>query len=946
MADMYDVAVLGCYSNSNYGGSLTVLATYRTVKDLGYSVRMLKLGGHKDDNTLLYNQFVEFTKAKINNADVRRVWNRYFNNFLLCSDWTLFKNWFLPNDIKLFDWVEDNKNKITFASSFGSGKGNYKESDLPKLKERLSRFSALSVREIFGVEICEELGVKAIQMPDPVFSQKKEFYTTLAEAQNHNKITDNYAAVYLLDMDDETIDLALKTAEKLNLKPLFIIPNKDRRAVEKIKGYDYISAGVDGVSSWLYYLSNSDYIITNSFHGICIAMIYRKNFSAINRKRYSPLRVKELLNATDLIDKLIISEEDISKSVNAIMPVDKIDTKLEEYYNKTRNFLKNSIKTPNSTTNTIDNKAIQRFDALERNLCTGCLACVNACPKKCIKSDRDEVSGFIYPKLIETECVNCGICLKACPVLSQTKPSSVENTVFCGYSLNNDIRGNSTSGGFFSEIAIGFFDKYKENAVVFGAAYETPSTICHIEINTPQELPKIRQSKYVQSELRQSYTKIENYLKEGKAVLFCGTPCQCAGILQYLKTKKPDITKLYLVDFVCHSVNAPYAYSSYIEDLSNQRGKKVKSVWFRNKEKSWEIPSTRIDFEETDDYYLKSRKEDDFYKGFLRYNLYPRRSCNNCKFKGVDRITDFTLADAWGVRIEEDSSNGVSTAIIHTDKGRELFEDIKNRLYIEEKSVDIVAKGNAHLNRSSKAGKYSEYFFSRLSQKTPFSQIISEIESRNSTNKDKIDNLIQTETEKTSENIKNSAPEFKIPENVMVNGAIIRAHPTAEIIVKGGAKLILNNDKFPGSESNCLIDLKAGAKIIVEGNFKIYHSCRIVVHKNAVLTLGRGYINTDSKIICSKSITIGNAIIAPDCYIVDSDYHTIQDENGNIINPSAPVKFEGHVWLGQNVTVLKGVTIGTGTCVGAKSLVTKDIPPNSLAVGVPAKVIKSNIKWQ
>ena len=92
------------------------------------------------------------------------------------------------------------------------------------------------------------------------------------------------------------------------------------------------------------------------------------------------------------------------------------------------------------------------------------------------------------------------------------------------------------------------------------------------------------------------------------------------------------------------------------------------------------------------------------------------------------------------------------------------------------------------------------------------------------------------------------------------------------------------------------------------------------------------------------AVTIGDAIIAPSCYIIDSDFHRIL-ENGKVINPPAPVKFSGHVWLGQNVTVLKGVTIGYGSCIGAKSLVANDIPPNSLAAGVPAKVIKSNIKW-
>ena len=606
-----------------------------------------------------------------------------------------------------------------------------------------------------------------------------------------------------------------------------------------------------------------------------------------------------------------------------------------------------------------------RIDALPHEECTGCMACLNACPKKCIATATDMNTGFIYPEIDEISCIHCGLCKKACPVLNKKEIPKQENVVYCGFSNNSEIRYKSTSGGFFSELAIALLSQ--GNSVIYGAAYETPFRVCHIGIENKEELPQIRQSKYVQSEMRTVYLDIEKNLKKGKTVLFCGTPCQCAAMNQFLSLKKVDTEKLYLVDFICHSVNSPKAYEAYLKDIEHQNNDAISSVWFKNKEDSWRRFSTRIDFKSKKQYYIKNRYEDDFYKAFLKYHLFSRHSCTKCNFKGENRLSDITLADAWGIPMDCDNTHGISTAIIHTKKGKELFSSIQDRLYLEEKNTSNVAKGNRNFMSSVSPGKYEAYFYQRLAENIPFSSILKEIESKSLADtptkkapeispvakKIEVKSVADTPTKKAPEispptkdveiksveTIIKKASDFAAPEK----GILIRAHPTAKIELKNNAKLILNHGAF-SNEHNCLIEMSEGSRIIVEGTFKIYHSCRIRLHKNAVLILGNGYMNTNGIIGCKKSITIGDAIIAPNCYIIDSDFHRII-ENDKVINPSAPVKFSGHVWLGQNVTVLKGVTIGYGSCIGAKSLVANDIPPNSLAAGVPAKVIKSNIKW-
>lgn len=165
---------------------------------------------------------------------------------------------------------------------------------------------------------------------------------------------------------------------------------------------------------------------------------------------------------------------------------------------------------------------------------------------------------------------------------------------------------------------------------------------------------------------------------------------------------------------------------------------------------------------------------------------------------------------------------------------------------------------------------------------------------------------------------------------------------TAKInIVKGSLALnryITKKDPFIGN-----LEMYKNATLNVQNTFFIHSSCDIMVFENAKLSLGSGYINRYCKIRCYTSISIGqNVAISENFNIWDSDAHEILD-NGNA---TAPIVIGNKVWIGTNVTVLKGVTIGDGAVIAAGSLVNKDIPANCLAGGVPAKVIKTNIQWK
>ena len=938
---MFDVALLGRYNNLNWGGQLTVLASFVTIKELGFTVKMLKLKNHDPDIKHLYNSFVEYTKVEVNNPSPCKNWNNNFDSFVLCSDWTFNKNWFLPLETRLFTWVNDDKKIVSYASSFGKENGGYTENDYPMLKEKISRFSAISVREKSGISLLKKIGIdNAVQVPDPVFGQKESFYSNLAQKEQRLNVDRPYVAVYLLDMREASVKKALSFCKSLGKEPVFCILFKDRGKTGLIGEYEHYVEGVDGVPLWLKCIEGADYVITNSFHAICMSLIFHKEFIAFERQGFSNTRVGDILETLNLKERFVKVDDNAIPAMSEIDYV-KIQERIDDFYCRTRDFIFNALSDEKKVKTS---KNVQRIDSLPQSACVGCMSCKNVCPVNCIDENENKQTGFYFPKIEEEKCVHCGLCAKVCPVINKREKNHSLEKVYCGYSLDEKTRYESTSGGFFTEIAMHTLED--PEAVVFGAAYETPYEVAHEEIKNIVEISKIRQSKYVQSRMRDTYKRIEERLKNDKTVLFCGTPCQGAALSAYLETKGVNRDRLVIVDFICHSVNSPKAYQAYLREIEDSFGKKISRVWFKNKEIEWKRFTTRIDFEGTDDYYIKDRYEDPFYKGFLKHHLYSRSSCTTCQFKGVDRYSDITLADAWGISTGKDDKHGISTAIIHTEKGQKVFDAIRDRLFSVEKSVDDISRGNPNFMSASSLGKYSEYFYSRLGEGVAFSKIIEEIEGGNFAPISEKETLKSGDESRSEENIivlKNG--EWLKSEMVILNGAIIQAAQTAQIVLTKGSRLVLNEGLLPGSKEECLIRLEEGAKLVIDGTFKIYHSSRIVVHKDAYLKFGSGYMNTNGKIICRKSIEINDAIIAPDCYIIDSDYHSLRDKDGNVINHSAPVKFLGHVWLGQNVTVLKGVTIGKGACVGAKSLVNKSIPAHCLAVGNPAQVIKEDISW-
>ena len=214
--------------------------------------------------------------------------------------------------------------------------------------------------------------------------------------------------------------------------------------------------------------------------------------------------------------------------------------------------------------------------------------------------------------------------------------------VYLAFHENNEILERSTSGGAFSAIAEVFCAK---EYAIFGAAFDENLTVQHNNIIDRKELYKFSGSKYVQSVIGKSYSHAEAFLKNGKRVLFSGTPCQIAGLRSYLGK---EYENLLCVDLICHGVPSPLVLKKYISFLENKRGKKIEYISFRDKSKhGWLIPCTRIDFvsSERAEYHLTA---DDLYGKISLNNIALRESCYSCKFAKSKRVGDLTIGDFWG----------------------------------------------------------------------------------------------------------------------------------------------------------------------------------------------------------------------------------------------------------------------------------------------------------
>lgn len=328
--------------------------------------------------------------------------------------------------------------------------------------------------------------------------------------------------------------------------------------------------------------------------------------------------------------------------------------------------------------------------------CCGCGNCYLKCPKKAIKFETNK-EGFKYPIIDEKKCIGCGLCQKVCPILAN-KTVSTENfpKSFAVKNKNIELLKNSSSGGFFSGVALNVL---KSNGVVYGSSYDENLNVKHIRINKISELNKIQGSKYVQSDLENIFLSVKNDLNNEKQVLFSGTPCQVSALKIFLNK---EYDNLLTCDLVCHGVPSQKIFSKYIEYLEKKYKSKVLSYDFRNKEKKGWGLTAKVIFSNGKIKYINS-DFDPYYENFLNCNIY-RESCYNCKFANKYRISDFTMADYWGVlSVHNDfyDENGVSLILVNNQKAYDWLMKNQKLFDILDTDFNLAVKKNQNVIKPS-----------------------------------------------------------------------------------------------------------------------------------------------------------------------------------------------------------------------------------------------------
>jgi len=328
--------------------------------------------------------------------------------------------------------------------------------------------------------------------------------------------------------------------------------------------------------------------------------------------------------------------------------------------------------------------------------CMGCHGCQNICPKNCITMDVDK-EGFLYPKVDYDLCIKCNRCIDSCPIVNKT---SVDNNpvAYASINRNEQIRMASSSGGLFTLISKLVIDK---RGVVFGASFNNKFELEHNYVDNEEELSKLRGSKYVQSKIGYSYINAKDFLDSGRIVLFSGTPCQIAGLNSYLM--KP-YDNLLTLDIICHGVPSPEVWRKYVEFRERAAQSSIQRIDFRQKNEGWNRYSVLFLFKNNTE-YRRTLNEDLYMKAFLS-DICLRPSCYNCGFKTLNRQSDMTLADFWGIENilpEMDDNKGTSLIFVNSKKGREMFDSMSNDMIF--KVVDI----NEAIKYNSAAIKSVEY---------------------------------------------------------------------------------------------------------------------------------------------------------------------------------------------------------------------------------------------
>ena len=676
----YDVGLYGPWMSNNYGSILTYHALYRTVESLGYDVLMIEKGKERyvqrDD---AYNAARRF--ALRNGCAVSPVYdfvnqsklNDHCETFLLGSNQVW--NYGVAKGYGFgfyFDFVREERKKIAYAASFAHLSSFTPPSQYARILKLMKQFDAVSVREQGGAEILKnQFGMDGTVVLDPVFLADPAIYEEQVKKADKT-VSEPFLVSYVLDPTPELNEALAELSKKTGWKVILLSDGNNRgwRKTKKVIRPETGTVMEDlQVEQWLYYLKNAQMIVTDSCQGTNFSLLFHKPMIIIGNEKRGIVRFREIVKTFGLEKRYVKKASEILGNDTLLEPVDfsKTDRIIEEKRAASMQWLKAALEAKRQSADDIR--------AVAKRQCCGCGACENICPTDAITMVQDQ-EGFFYPSIDQEKCIHCGKCLKACPSAHERNVNWETPKCYAAYT-DEPVRDVSSSGGIFSLVAE---EILKRGGAVCGAAFDEKFELAQTVVYDREGLAKLRGSKYLQSTSKKTYREIKRVLDQGKPALFCGCPCQVAGLYGYLGR---DYEKLFTLDLMCHGGPSPMVFQKYLKEVHG--GHDITYVGFRDKDYfGW---STEMTVKYADGkIYRKTRDKDLFYRAFLPC-LSVRPHCQICKYSRLSRQGDMTLADFWGIQKynpEYTDGKGTSILVVNNKKAEQMLKTIQVRLKLCE----------------------------------------------------------------------------------------------------------------------------------------------------------------------------------------------------------------------------------------------------------------------
>ena len=351
---------------------------------------------------------------------------------------------------------------------------------------------------------------------------------------------------------------------------------------------------------------------------------------------------------------------------------------------------------------------------IEKVKCTGCMACLQSCPKSCIHIEQDHL-GNLYPCILKTSCVNCGKCEQVCPELTPLTKQLPQHA-WAAWSLDPETRGAASSGGAASEF---YRQALKDGWWICGVVWRPDWETIHVLSKSSSDIGRFQQSKYVFSDSSHIYCEVAKLLKSGEHVLFISLPCKVAGLLAFLGGEHKN---LLTVDLVCHGTPPQQILKEHINKMDPNH--QATGLTFRT-DNTFAFHLKKG----SKTIYQKVGHTDTYLASFLEGLIY-HPSCYQCNYAENMRVSDLTICDFWGLGVNipfnHPYTGSISAVLTNTVAGQVFWNRCKLAFFFEERPIQEALSGNAQLNYPTPAHP-KRLLFERLYKQYGFEKAASHI---------------------------------------------------------------------------------------------------------------------------------------------------------------------------------------------------------------------------